>query len=227
MATGKSLKQFDEEFFLKFNSSKHYKKEQIIIEPGLEPSGVFYIKSGFVRLFLISKDGRELTFNIYKPGMFFPMIWALSDSPNIYFFECLTDVELLKAPKNEVAEFLKSNPVVLLDLTRRILSGLEGLTKLMDILLSKNAYNQVCAVILMLARRFSNPNKNNHMAIEVPLTHRIIGTLAGLSREATSRELEKLEKEKIIEQVDHKIIVKNIKKLEDEFATFAADHIIF
>jgi CRP/FNR family transcriptional regulator, cyclic AMP receptor protein len=223
----KSLQKLDEDFFLQFKNTKYYKKEQIIIEPGVEPAGVFYLKAGYVRLFLISKDGKELTFNIYKPGMFFPMIWAITDSPNIYFLECLTDVEVLKAPKEKVAEFLKENPEVLFDLTKRILSGLEGMTKLMDVLLSKNAYNQVCAVILMLARRFSSNLMDHQLTIDVPLTHRLIGTLAGLSREATSRELEKLEKEKIIDQSDHKIVVKDVKKLEEEFTTYASENIIF
>ena len=224
--TKTSFQKLDEDFFLKFNASKKYKKNQIILEPGVVPSGVYFLKSGFVRLYLISKDGKELTFNIFKYGTYFPMIWALADSSNIYFYECLTDVELLKAPKNEIIQYIENNPSVLLDLTKRTLSGLEGMTKLMDVLLSKNAYQQTCAVILMLAKRFGK-TINNNLTIDVPLTHRIIGTLAGLSREATSRELEKLEKEKIIDQNNHKIVVKNLTMLEEEFATFASDNIIF
>jgi CRP/FNR family cyclic AMP-dependent transcriptional regulator len=223
----KSFQKLDEDFFSGFKNLKKYKKNQIFLEPGVEPSGVFYLKSGYVRLYLISKDGKELTFNIYKSGMFFPMIWAIADAPNIYFLETLTDVELLKAPKEKVIEFLQDNPEIVFDLTKRILSGLEGLTKLMDVLLSKNAYNQVCAVVLMLAKRFGNHSTENLVVIDVPLTHRIIGTLAGLSREATSRELEKLEKDKIIDQSSHKLVVQNLSRLEEEFTTYASENIIF
>jgi CRP/FNR family transcriptional regulator, cyclic AMP receptor protein len=227
MVTKNSFQKLDGNFFSQFNNLKYYKKDQIILEPNSEPNGVYYLKSGYIRLYLISKDGKEITFNIFKSGMFFPMIWALTDSPNIYFLECLTNVEVYKAPKEKVKEFLEDNPKVLYDFTRRVLSGLEGMTKLMDVLLSKNAYNQVCAIILMLAKRFSSPKSNGHLIIDIPLTHRLIGTLAGLSREATSRELESLEKQKIIEQTNHKIIVKNIKKLEEEFTTFASENVIF
>lgn len=226
LAANPITQKLGEDFFSKFKSPKLYKKSQIILEPEMEPSGVYYLKSGYIRLYLISKDGKELTFNIFKPGAYFPMIWVLTNSSNIYFYECLTDVELLKAPKHEVIRYIEENPLVLLDLTKRTLSGLEGLTKLMDILLSKNAYSQVCAVIYTLAKRFGKIS-NNKLTIDVPLTHRVIGTLAGLSREATSRELEKLEKEKIIDQNNHKIVVKKIDELEDEFTTFDPENIIF
>lgn len=222
----KSPAVLNEDFFLKFNALKKYNKGQIILEPGEEPSGVFYLKSGFVRLYLISKDGKEITFNIFKPGSSFPMTWTFTDSPNIYFFECLTDTEILKAPKEKVIELIKQNPSTLFDITKRTLSGLEGLTKLMDALLSKNAYHQTCSVILMLASRFGE-RKNQVITVNIPLTHRILGTLAGLSREATSRELEKLVKENIIEHNNHKLVIKKINKLEKEFSTNAPDNVIF
>jgi CRP/FNR family transcriptional regulator len=221
-----SLQKLDEAFFTKFNSLKKYKKGQIIIEPGTKLTGVYYLKSGFVRFFIISKEGKELTFNIFKPGSYFPMTWALTGSENIYFYECLTDAEITKAPKEDVIAFLKQNPEYLYDLAKRTLSGLEGLTKLMDALLSKNAYHQVCAIILMLAKRFGE-ERNKNISVALPLTHRLLGTLAGLSREATSRELEKLVKENIIEHNNQKLLIKNIKKLEEEFTEYSSENIIF
>ncbi len=222
----KSMLALDKDFFAKFKTLKRYKKNQIIIKPGEKPSEIFYVKSGFVRLYLISNEGKELTFNIFKPDTYFSMIWALNESVNIYFFECITSTVILKAPIEKVTKYIEENPAVLYDLTKRTLSGLEGMTKLMDALLSKNAYHQIMFVLLILALRFGK-KKNNYTIIDLPLTHRLIGTLAGLSREATSREIEKLTKEKIISQINHKIVVKNIKKLEEEAATISEENIIF
>jgi len=214
----------DEEYFSSFKKSKSYKKNQIIIMPGGEPEGIYYLKSGFVRLYLLSKDGKELTFNIYKPGSFFPMIWALTKTPNIYFFESLTRAQVLIAPKDAIVERIQENPQLLYTLTIRTLKGLDGLTRLMDALLSnKNAYHKVASILTMLIMRFGKRTKNKAV-ITIPLTHRVIGSLAGLSREATSRELERLTKEKIIYQNNHRITIKNIKKLEEEsLITFTAN----
>ncbi len=149
-----TLKKLDESFFVKYKTIQRYKKNQSIIGPGADPSGVFYLKSGFVRLYLISEDGKELTFNIFKPGTYFPMIWALNDTPNVFFFESLTDVLLLKAPRDEVVKHIEDNPDILYDLTKRTLNGLDGMTRLMEALLTGSAYQQIASVLLVLARRF-------------------------------------------------------------------------
>jgi len=212
-----TLELFDENFFAQFKATQQFKKSQLILGPAAEPSGIFYVKSGFVRLYLISESGKELTLNIFKPGTYFSMIWALNDVPNIYFYESLTDVLLLKAPKDEVLKHVIDNPEVLLDLTKRTLRGLDGMTRLMEALVTGTAYQQIASVLLVLARRFGKNNGSDHeLTIELPLTHRIIGTLAGLSRESTSLELEKLTKDKTISQKNHLILIKDLKKLEEK-----------
>ncbi len=207
--------KLDEDFFSKFKTVQQYKKNQLILGPGTEPSGIFYVKSGYLRLYLISENGKEITFNILKPGAYFSMIWAINNSPNIYFYESLTDVLLFRAPKDDVLKFLRSNPDVLYDLTRRILSGLDGMVKLTEALLTGNAYQQIASILLILTRRFGKQSKDGTV-IDLPLTHRLIGTLAGLSRESTSLELEKLTKDNIISQKDRQIVIKDLKKLEEK-----------
>jgi CRP/FNR family transcriptional regulator len=222
----KSTQKLDESFFAQFKKTHLYKKNKLIIGPAAEPSGVFYIKSGFVRLYIISNSGKEITFNIFKPGTCFSMMWVLNDTPNIYYFEGITDVLILEAPKSEVVKFIESNPKVLYDLTKRTLSGLDGMTRLMHSLLTGNAYQNIASVLLVLTRRFGKKKNNKEYIINIPLTHRIIGTLAGLSRESTSLELAKLAKNKIIFQKNHLILVKNLKKLESESSINFEENII-
>lgn len=221
------LQKLDEDFFSQFKKTHLYKKNQLIIGPAAEPAGVFFIKSGFVRLYTISSEGKEITFNIYKPDTYFPMIWALNDTPNIYFFEGLTDVKILEAPKSEVVKFIRANPGVIYDLTKRTLSGLDGMTRLMSAILTGNAYQNIASVLIVLTRRFGKKEGNNKVIIDLPLTHRVIGTLTGLSRESTSLELEKLIKEKVISQKKHFIIVNNLKKLEEESSIKFVENVIY
>jgi CRP/FNR family transcriptional regulator len=192
----------------------------------VQPPGVFFVKSGFVRQYLISNDGKELTVNILKPETYFPIIWALNNVNNIYFYESLTDVTLLKAPKEEVVKQLENHPDLLFDLTKRTLSGLDGITRVMETLLTGNAHEQITSVILILAKRFGKPTIKKGIIIDIPLTHRLIGTLAGLSRETTSLELEKLTKNKIISRKNRFILVEDMEKLERESLIHSADNII-
>lgn len=210
-----SLQKLDEKFFAKFRNVQQFKKNQLIFGPGSEPTGVYFVKSGFVRLYLISKEGKEITFNILKPDTYFSMIWALNNASNIYFYETLTDCVLLKAPKEAVVKQIEKNPDLLYDLTKRTLSGLDGITRLMSALLTGTAGEHIASVLLILTRRFGKKEHNGSIIIEIPLTHMLIGTLAGLSRESTSLELEKLAKKNVLSQKGRYIIIENIKKLED------------
>lgn len=220
------MQKLDEAFFTQFNSIHKFKKNKMILWPEMQPPGVFYVKSGFIRQHLISKDGKEITVNILKPETYFPMIWALNNTPNAYFYESLTETVLLKAPRKEVVRQLENHPDLLYDLTKRILSGLGGITKTMEILLTGNAYQQISYVVLVLAKRFGKPIDGKGIIIDLPLTHKLIGTLAGLSRESTTIELQKLEKDNIILKENSSILIKNMQKLEEEASTDSAENII-
>lgn len=57
-----------EQFFSQFNSHHLYQKGKILLRADDNPSGVFYLAKGFARLYGISPEGQEITFNIFKPG---------------------------------------------------------------------------------------------------------------------------------------------------------------
>jgi len=207
-------------FFDQFNSAHLYKKGEIILRADDNPSGVYYLKKGFVRLYAISREGQEITFNIFKPGSYFSMMWAIANTTNHHFFEAMTAVELQRAPKEKLLEFIKSQPDVLFELTRRILIGLSGLITEMEYLLFGNANIKVASVILLLAKRFGQKKTNGGVVIQHPFTHRMIASIAGLTRETTTLEIQKLKQEKVLTQKQHLLVVRNIKKLEEKLAIF-------
>ncbi len=202
--------------FFVHGSPIQYKKGEIIIRAEDVPAGVFYITKGFVRFYSLDEDGKELTLNIFKPGSYFPMTWALGDMENLYFYEAMAPTELWKSPKKEVLEFIKSEPEVLFELTRRLMVGLGGLVIRMEYLLRGNAYQKTCSVLELSARRFGKSGKNDEIIIDFPLTHQEIANLAGLTRETASIELKKLENSGLVSRKKRTWIIKDFKKLKSE-----------
>lgn len=198
-----------------------YKKGEVIIREDDEPSGVYYLSSGFVRLGATLINGGELTFNIFKPGSFFPMMWAIGDTTNAYFCQALSEVKLYRVPKPEVVTFVKENPDVLFDLTKRILIGMDGLLKNIQHLMFGSSENRVAAAILMLVRRFGEKNAQGQVIIGIDLTHQDISLLAGVTRETTSIAMKQLERRGLIKPLKKRYIV-SINKLEEEI--MIADH---
>ena len=193
-----------------------YKKGEIILRPEDKPQGVYYIKEGFVKLSTILENGKELTLNIHKPGTYFPMMWAIGGISNSYYFQAQVTTLIHRAPKQEVLSFLKKNPDVFFELTRRILVGLGGILTNIEYILCGNSYTRVAGAIYLSAKRFGEPSGKDKVIIQLPLTHQDIANIAGISRETASIAIKKLEVRKIISCQHHIFIVNATKKLEEE-----------
>ncbi|MDP2632790.1 MAG: cyclic nucleotide-binding domain-containing protein, partial [Candidatus Curtissbacteria bacterium] len=68
----------------------HFKRGEIIIRAGDAPPGIFYLKSGYVKVYSVSRSGEQLTLIIFKPGDIFPVSWAINSTKNEYFAETMT-----------------------------------------------------------------------------------------------------------------------------------------
>lgn len=203
-----------ENFFKQFRHF-HYKKGDTLLHSGDEPSGVFYLSKGFVRLYSISKDGEELTLIIFKPEDFFPMIWAINNAPVPYYMEAMTPVEAYRSPHEDFLQFVKANADVLFELTSKILVRLGGLLSRMEYLAFGNAYQKVASIIHICAERFGE-SADGSITVLVPLTHKDIANLVGVTRETASIEVKKLERKGLITFHGRHVVVKSLANLRRE-----------
>lgn len=202
-------------FFSNFPATK-YKKHEVVIGASDTPPGVYFVESGFVRLYSILENGQETTFNIFKPGSYFPMTWALGKAQNSFYYETMSPSILRRAPKEAVLDHLEENPPVLLDLTTRVLSGLNGLLTNIEYLFVGNAYRRVMATLLISAKRFGEKSGKDGAIITLPLTHQDIASLTGLTRETVSVVMKKLADKKVVAKRNRRLEVLSIKSLEKE-----------
>jgi CRP/FNR family transcriptional regulator len=202
-----------EDFFNKYKPL-FYKKGETIIRASDKPRGVNCVIRGYVRLYSLNQEGMEFTLNIFKPGSYFPVMWAIGGEDNRYYYEALTPVEIRRAPKNDLLFFIKNNPGVLYELTKRIISGLRGLVIRMEQLLLGDAREKVGTTLFLLAKRFGENSGGQKIIIMLPMTHQGIAGLSGLSRETTSLEMKKFEREGIISKEKRFIVVNKMRKLK-------------
>lgn len=172
-----------------------------------DPPGIFYLKKGYVREYAISKKGDELVVNIFKPFSFFSMSWAINNTPNMYFFEAVTDLGVWRVPKDKALEFIKANPDVLYDLLSRVYKGTDGILTRMTYLMAGNAYARLITELIIYARRFGNP---------INISEKDLAASSGMTRETVSREIKKLKDKKLITFQKGKLLIKDISGLEEE-----------
>lgn len=206
-----------EEFYRQF-ATREYKKGEMLIRADDDPQGIFCLKKGYVRQYTISKSGFELTLHILKPITYFPMVWAVNGTPNVYFFEALTPVEVGRAPRDQVVNFIKDKPTIIFELLSVLIEDYaESLTRIEHLVFS-DAYRRVISVLLYIAKHFGEA-KGNGFIVDHRFTQQDIATLVGVARETASNELTKLEKKGLVKYIDHSMLFESIKKLELELAS--------
>jgi CRP/FNR family transcriptional regulator, cyclic AMP receptor protein len=210
------VKEF--ETFYKQFTIRNYKKGEMLIRADDDPQGIFCLKKGYVRQYTISKTGYELTLHILQPLSYFPMVWAINGTPNLYYFEALTPVEVGRAPREQVVNFIKDKPTIIFALMSELLEDYaETLTRVEHLVFS-DAYRRVISVLLYIAKHFGEKD-NKGIIVRHRFTQQDIATLVGVARETASNEMGKLEKKGLVKHIDHAIFFDNIKKLTLELSS--------
>ncbi|MBI4226610.1 Crp/Fnr family transcriptional regulator [Candidatus Roizmanbacteria bacterium] len=211
------IKKKIETFFLQFPRVKMQKGDAIKVDK--TSSEAFYLKKGHVREYTFSPQGVELTLHVFAPGSFFPMTEVLAGIKNRYYYEALTSVELYETPKEKVIKLLRQEPEIMADLSRRLLLGLDKLLMRIEYLTFGRAETKVVATLLFISRHFG-VKKGDEVELNQPFTHRDIAAFAGISRETASRELEKLQRRKLLRYSNRRIVLKDHlifrKQLDEE-----------
>lgn len=203
-------------FFSKYKPKLYNKRT--VIPPSYDfTSSVFYIKEGYLRVFRISEHGVELTITILKSTDLFPFIFNLKDLQlnKTYYFEALTQVIIWKIHTRKFYKFLRNNPDIYSEIINDVLIGYNDTLSKLENFVFNDAYTNIIASIISCAKKFGKL-KGDDILLTVPLTHKDIAALVGITRETTSLEMKKLEKQGYISRLGRYLLIKNIKKLEYE-----------
>lgn len=194
---------------------QEYRKKELLIRADEQPSGVIYLKDGIVRMYAVSAQGEEVVINTFKSPSFFPMPWVLNDTLSRYYYETATKAVVYRAPKEEFLKFLVQEPEVVMDLLKRIQTGLEGYFLRMEYLMTGNAASRLITEILINAKRFGESYGKNTV-VRLKLTEKDLAAQSGIARETVSRILGKLKQKGLIDFQKNILSVRDLPALEVE-----------
>jgi CRP-like cAMP-binding protein len=192
-------------------------KGQIIVHAGEDPKGVYFIEEGRISQYDISDSGNQVVVNVFKPGAFFPMSWAINKTPNQYFFEATTRVVVRQAPAEEVVAFIQHEPEVLFDLLSRVYRGTDGVLRRLAHLMGGDARSRLLFEILNAANRFGRQNDDG--SISMPLKESDLAKHSGLARETVSRIVQSLKFAGLLKVTRDGLVVTDPSKLKRELGS--------
>jgi len=184
-----------------------------MIAPDDQLPGVFYLAEGRVSQYDITASGVEVVVNVFKPGAFFPMSWAINKTTNRYFFEASTKVVVVHVvPPADALTFLQDNPDVTFDLLARVYRGADGLLRRMAHLMGGDAQSRLLFEVLNAAYRFGEFQPDGRLF--VPLKEPDLARHSGLARETVNRNMQALKKDGLLEVTHKGFLVSDTARIE-------------
>lgn len=190
-----------------------YKKGEFIIRPGEVPSSVFYIESGLVKAFNISKYGEENLLIIRKSHEIFPLIWALTGKERDINYQAMAPTVIWRLHPKKYTDFLSSHPDALKPILDMVIEMYRLHSERLINLEYRTVRERLISFLVLMSKRFGETTPEG-IKINVPLRHQDIGSSINASRETTSRSLAALERKGLISTKQSLILLKDVKALK-------------
>ncbi len=182
---------------------KSYRRGQLIFQEGEEGRGFYVVKSGRVKIYKLSPDGKEQILHIFGPGEPFAEVPVFAGQRYPANAEALEDCRLWFFPRAGFVELIRRHPSLALNMLAMLSLRLRQLVKLVEDLSLKEVPARLAAYLLYTAEE----KGTGQFDLDIPKSQ--LANLLGTTPETLSRLLAKLVKEAYIESSGPRIIIKD------------------
>lgn len=153
----------------------HYSKGEFIIRPGEHPQGVFFIESGLVKAYDITKYGEENLLIIRKEKEIFPLIWAITGMERHIIYQALNATTVWRLSREDYMEYLDKNPHAIASLLSMTIEMYRIHSERIINLEYRTVRERLISFLLTMGHRFGTPNDHG-ILINVPLRQQDIAS---------------------------------------------------
>jgi CRP/FNR family transcriptional regulator len=206
--------QFQQLIALFHKGVRHsYPKGDFIIRPGETPPGIFFIESGLVKIYDITKYGEENLLIIRKSEEFLAITWTFTGIDRHIIYAALTPTVTWQIPSKTFMEFLQKHPEASLPVLEKVVNMYRLHSERILNLEYRSVRERLISFLLTTAARFGTKAKDG-ILIGVPLRHQDIASSINSSRETTSREMAYLEHKGLVSDEQFFITLHDLNKLK-------------
>ncbi len=189
-----------------------YEKGEFIIRPGSEPQGVFYMISGLVKAYDITKYGEENLMIIRKAGDVIALTWAITGENRGLIYSALIRTELMMVSRQDFLDYVRTRPEAALPLADMLTEMYMRHSERIMTLEYRSVRERLVSFLLNTAKHFGTQTPEG-LVIAAPLRHQDIASSISATRETTGRELSALERQGLLKSAQSIITLKDIEKL--------------
>jgi len=183
-------------------------KGQIVLYQGEITENMFYIESGYIKVYDILESGNEKLLMILGPGDIFPLIWSFEkNEPLHYFYETIEPSKINLTSRKNLINSVKNDHELAYSTLQYFVNRSDNLMNRLECIDSTSAKHKVAQVLYYLSHAHGKPDKVGWLKIQPEITQQSIADMAGITRETASIQLKHLEESCIYSNDNDELLV--------------------
>ncbi|RFU69305.1 Crp/Fnr family transcriptional regulator [Bacillus sp. V59.32b] len=193
------IKLFDKvspEDMKEINKGTHHakiRKNTIIQSPEMVRDGLYFVKEGALRLYIVNTEGKQFTIGILGKWSTFGEIDSFSLGTHGVYIETMEDTLLCSVGSEQFEKFLSTRPLIMKRVIRILSDQLQEKNNMLEKMALGTVKEKIIFLLLNLSEEFGVQEDNFHR-IDLPLTHQEIGNMIGATRESVTSTINELVK---------------------------------
>lgn len=177
----------------------NYKKGDTIYGPGQHPRYVYFVKTGEIRMFTVSYDGKEFTQGVFKSKQYFGEPALLLQRPYLAYTIALKDTELILVDLLQFQQMIEENKEFSMNLIRTLSDRLFYKSMMLEELANEQADHRLRTLIDYLCSDLQQGET-------LHITRQALADRSGLRVETVIRTLKKMADDGTVKLIRGKIV---------------------
>lgn len=189
-----------------------YKKGSIIFNQEDDSKGVYFIKSGRIKIYKSSVDGKEHILHILGEGEAFAEVCVFQGTKYPATAKAIEDSEVYLIENLKLEDLIKKDSSIALELIKVMSTRLINISRSIETIALKDAAGKVATIIIRIATEKGIELKNGNL-VPIDISRLDMANMVSLTRESFTRALTKLKEEGIVEVNKLGVVLKDVNNM--------------
>lgn len=185
--------------------SQRFLRGELVFSQSQPSLSLFILKSGRIRIFRVTEEGKAMTIGILEPGAVFGEMVLVGQRMHDNYAEAIEDSSICRLEARDVEQFLLSDPRIAVRIARLLGEQVARLEERLTDLAHRPLAARLARTIMTLAEGSAPRALGGSRGVRV--THEQLAGLVGATRESTSKVMAELSAQRIIRQARGRIVV--------------------
>ncbi|MGN8644551.1 Crp/Fnr family transcriptional regulator [Gracilibacillus sp. HCP3S3_G5_1] len=191
-----------------------YNQGKILFHQGEPRHTVYFILSGFIKVYKVNSTGQELITNILHTHDMFPHSGFFEKTPYPTSALTLTDVRLLSVPLREFKLLLLEKPGIAIQTMQVLEEKLWKVQEQLQFMQTQDVFHRVVLILVRFANELGVKRRDNIISLTLPITNAEFANMIGVSRETVNRVFNYLKKIGVMSYNRKHILIQDMQKLK-------------